>query len=150
MMSFRFRRGYLRALIAGLGTFLGMGFIDALLARAGLRADVWRFDDVLLGLLVAVFVLSLELHHQRELRRQAEKIAIMQEMNHHVRNALQVIVYAAATTTDQELAKQTRTAIDRIEWALREVLPGEAAKDAEDRAATAVPSQPAPPSSPAP
>ena len=57
----------------------------------------------------AFLVLSLELHHRKELGRQAEKVAMMQQiatlqqMNHHVRNALQVIGYVALHTTDQNM-----------------------------------------------
>jgi hypothetical protein len=50
---------------------------------------------------------------------------IIAEMNHHVRNALQPIIYSPFL---QEQAEQIRTIQEgtrRIEWALREVLPGE-------------------------
>jgi hypothetical protein len=51
---------------------------------------------------------------------------VIADMNHHVRNALQPILYSPFL---QEQAEQVRTiqeGIRRIEWALREVLPGEA------------------------
>ncbi|MFB3915482.1 MAG: hypothetical protein ACE14M_02055 [Terriglobales bacterium] len=148
-MTINFRRDYLRALLAGLFTLAGVALVDFFLASIGLGRAVIGVDDLLLAVLVAILVFSLELHHRRELRRQAEKIAIMQEMNHHVRNALQVIIYATANIKDPEMAGRTREAIERIEWALREVLPGEAARINSPKLAPPVPSRPAPPPSPA-
>jgi hypothetical protein len=53
-----------------------------------------------------------------------ERLKIIELMNHHVRNALQTIVSSAyAHGHDQEL-DEIRTAVKRIEWALREILPG--------------------------
>jgi hypothetical protein len=43
-------------------------------------------------------------------------------MNHHIRNALQVIVYPSPSA--EEAAQRIGDAIARIDWALREVLPG--------------------------
>ena len=43
-------------------------------------------------------------------------------MNHHVRNALQVIAYSDNSTEQPSVVQD---AVRRIEWALREVLPGE-------------------------
>jgi hypothetical protein len=44
-------------------------------------------------------------------------------MNHHIRNALQVITYATAADTEESV-ELIRDSVERIEWALREVLPG--------------------------
>ena len=46
-------------------------------------------------------------------------------MNHHVRNSLQVISFAASVPQQEALEADIRNAVDRIEWALREVLPGQ-------------------------
>lgn len=45
-------------------------------------------------------------------------------MNHHVRNALQLISYAQSSEDRAEHVQKVRSAIERIDWALREVLPG--------------------------
>lgn len=52
-------------------------------------------------------------------------------MNHHVRNSLQVISFAASDPKREELATELCVAMERIEWALREVLPGQR-EDAEN------------------
>jgi len=118
-------RVYLSALCSGLVTVAVVYTLDAFLASIGLHAEATIVDDVLLGCLVAVLVLSLELQYAKELRRKQRKIAMLQEMNHHVRNALQIILYANAHITDKEAAAKVAEAIQRIEWALREILPDE-------------------------
>ena len=45
-------------------------------------------------------------------------------MNHHIRNALQVIAYANLTSDKDESVELIHRSVERIEWALREVLPG--------------------------
>ena len=118
-------RVYLLSICTGVGIFVAVYVIDALLARLGLRADATFIDDVLLGILVAVLVMTLEVQHQRELHRQEARIAMVAEMNHHIRNALQAIVYVNATNADREAAVKVGEAAKRIEWALREILPAE-------------------------
>ena len=48
-------------------------------------------------------------------------------MNHHIRNALQVITYATATDNQKNSVNLIHSSVERIEWALREVLPGHSA-----------------------
>jgi hypothetical protein len=49
------------------------------------------------------------------------------ELNHHIRNALQVIKFWGAQhqncTLDEMQIRLMKDSVDRIEWALREVLP---------------------------
>jgi hypothetical protein len=44
-------------------------------------------------------------------------------MNHHIRNALQVVAFYATHPDDSIAVGTIRDAIHRIEWTLREVLP---------------------------
>jgi len=46
-------------------------------------------------------------------------------MNHHVRNALQTISATSSSVDSTERTTMVQDAVRRIEWALREVLPGE-------------------------
>jgi hypothetical protein len=69
-------------------------------------------------------VLTYRLQNQDRLRRLAQlrRFEIISEMNHHIRNALQVISYQAFIS-DAEAHGRIRDALNRIEWALRDVLP---------------------------
>ncbi|MFI5104607.1 MAG: hypothetical protein ACHP79_06760, partial [Terriglobales bacterium] len=63
-------------------------------------------------------------YEQRQYRATMEKIRVIAGMNHHVRNALQAISYAPYTEQAKQI-KMISESVSRIEWALREVLPGE-------------------------
>jgi len=107
---------------------IGFGFFCL-----GSLADFWlrhhmenRFlaieDDALVGIGVSVLVL---LYEQRRRQNIIRKLEVIRLMNHHVRNSLQVISFVALAPQWKELASEIRGAVDRIEWALREVLPGQ-------------------------
>jgi uncharacterized membrane protein YccC len=103
---------------------LAVDLVDRWLAFVGLHAEATRFDDVLLGLVAAVLVYFLQRQQERELRRQRQSAVVIEQMNHHIRNALQVIV--ARASLDHEAnpeLQQINEAVARIDWALREILP---------------------------
>jgi hypothetical protein len=63
--------------------------------------------------------------NRRELIR--ERMHTVAELNHHIRNALQVIKFWGAQhqncALDEMQIRLMKESVDRIEWALREVLP---------------------------
>ena len=79
-------------------------------------------DDALVGAGAGLLVFFYERRQRQDILR---KLEVIRQMNHHVRNSLQVISTAASITERQELAKAIHSAVERIEWALREVLPGQ-------------------------
>ncbi len=79
-------------------------------------------SNSLAGLIAGVLVFRV-LQFGRERRaRIEERLQTISDMNHHIRNALQVISFSAGSAHDQHL-EGIREAVDRIQWALREVLP---------------------------
>jgi hypothetical protein len=122
---------YLTAIAAGLVTFAAVYGIDAFLARIKLPAEATILDEILLGILAGGLVIAIQ--RQTELRHHRHKIAVMKEMNHHIRNALQTIIYITFDASDRNAAEKVRDAAKRIEWALREVLPAEPC-DSEENA----------------
>jgi hypothetical protein len=79
-------------------------------------------DDALVGVGVGVVVF---LYERRQTQNIIRKLEVIRMMNHHVRNSLQVISFATSVPHQEELANSVREAVQRIEWALREVLPGQ-------------------------
>ena len=80
-------------------------------------------SDLLAGTVAAIlFFLFLRVQRERRamLRQRVEVIA---GMNHHVRNALQVISLSAFSSADQQQLIAIRESMNRIQWALRELLP---------------------------
>jgi signal transduction histidine kinase len=111
------------SLLAALGMFGAVYLVDDLLAKAGLHAEATCLDDVLLALAVGVLVFFLEQQHEHRLSEQRNRARIIAQMNHHIRNALQVIVCRTSLEdlNSQEL-EDIKSAVDRIDWALREIL----------------------------
>ena len=82
-----------------------------------------ELSDALGGLIAGILVFRL-LQYERDRRaRLRQKVAVIADMNHHVRNALQIITFQAATNADKEQMQVIRESMDRIQWALKEVLP---------------------------
>ncbi|HSK43146.1 MAG TPA: hypothetical protein VLA83_04575 [Candidatus Binatia bacterium] len=110
--------------LLGFGLFvLGAG-LQGVLQGHGLTRISLYLDDLVLGVLAGLMAFAYEHRRSRELR---QKLAVISAMNHHVRNALQTISYVPYT----EQAKQIlliQQSVNRIQWALKEILPGEGAE----------------------
>src|SRR3954468_8265685 len=60
----------------------------------------------------------------RERRKNiSQRLKMIGDLNHHVRNALQSIQLSAYSTHDQEIIASVGDSVQRIEWALREIVP---------------------------
>jgi signal transduction histidine kinase len=65
------------------------------------------------------FVLIRMQSHRREL---LGRMQIIEDVNHHVRNALTAITLSSSLREDPELNAKVRDACDRIDWVLHDVL----------------------------
>ena len=102
---------------------VGYGF-DRLLARDGVtRMDILLTTNALTGIVAGFLFYSLSNYERLRRRLLEERLRTIAEMNHHIRNALQVITYANASGAEQSV-ELIESSVERIEWALREVLPG--------------------------
>ena len=102
---------------------VGFGF-DRLLAKDGVtRNDILLASNALTGIVAGFLFFSLTNNERQRRKLVRERLHTIAEMNHHIRNSLQVITYATAADTDQSV-ELIRDSVERIEWALREVLPG--------------------------
>lgn len=112
----------LRSVLIGLGFFFMGSLSDVWLQQHVGSRSVAIMDDALVGIGVGLLVL---LYERRQRQNMIRKLEVIRLMNHHVRNSLQVISFAASSPQQDELANKLRDAVERIEWALREVLPGQ-------------------------
>ncbi len=112
------------ALFAAVAVFLISVGIDWLvLHEHEPRRVALEASDCVAGVIAGslVFrVLQYEQDRRRQLRHRLEVIA---EMNHHVRNALQVISFSAYSYADQQQLAAVKESVGRIQWALKEILP---------------------------
>lgn len=124
MRSMREWRIVLYSVIAGSIMFvIGIG-MDMMVVREGeTRLIAFAVSDALAAA-VAGFLVYRLLHYERERReRLRQKLAIIADMNHHVRNALQVISFHAYSNADREQIEAIKESMERIQWALKEILP---------------------------
>ena len=82
---------------------------------------IWMVsDDLVLGIAAAIVVFHYEKERSRFL---SEKLRVIREMNSFVRNELQVL-YACLDHPEKERVPTIERSVERIDWALRELLPG--------------------------
>ena len=112
----------LRSLLIGFGFFFLGSMADVWLEQHVRNLYLVIANDALVGIGVGVLVLFYE---RRQRQSMIRKLEVIRLMNHHVRNSLQVISFATSAPQQEKLAVELKDAVDRIEWALREVLPGQ-------------------------
>jgi len=112
-------------LLISIACITGVGFgFDRLLLREGVpRTNVLLLSNLLTGVVAGLLLVQSKMRaieKQRLLEHRLKKIA---EMNHHVRNALQVVTFYGHMAQDEKAARLIQESIQRIEWTLNEVLP---------------------------
>ncbi len=118
--KFYFHPG-LRAVLYGLLVLTFLVIADQLSVYYGLRESQRVIDDLSGALIAGLLVYRHEYARSKYLN---EKLKTIEMMNHHVRNALQVIVDSAYLHGHAEQVQQIQDSVKRIDWALREILPG--------------------------
>jgi hypothetical protein len=94
---------------------------DQISIRYGLEGSQRIVDDLLGGLIAGSIFYLYEYHR---LRRLSEQLHVIDLMNHHIRNALQHLVLLPDESEEKPRIKGVEECVRRIDWALREVLPG--------------------------
>jgi hypothetical protein len=120
-------RRFILAAAAGVGivSFLGTELMHYLLVP-----DIGPHPERLLAEGLSAFVVSCLVaklvHMSRERHRLVmARMQVIAEMNHHIRNALSPVALSLDATDNQSLNRVIVEAVDRIDWALREILPRE-------------------------
>jgi hypothetical protein len=114
-------RPVLQGLVMGLFVAMLLIAADQLSIRLGLSQS-WRIvDDTLGGVITGLLVF---LYSRIRLRYVEERLNTVALMNHHIRNALQVITHAQYIQPPSRQFAEVQNAIQRIDWTLREILPG--------------------------
>ena|SRR5258708_1223129 len=115
-----FRRIGISAL---LGTAIsGIGVVLEAFAENHPLLSFDSIDNISTGILTALLVFAYE---QKRYRAAMDKLRVIAQMNHHVRNALQGIVGCRVYSEQERQMQLIVESVKRIEWALREVLPGD-------------------------
>jgi len=115
-----------RVKFASLGVGLAAFFVTELMHYL-LVPDIGRRWERLLAETVSALVVALltaRLMHAANQRREAAllRMQVISEMNHHIRNALAAVTLSADSIQNQQCVRVISESVDRIEWALREIL----------------------------
>lgn len=126
----RVNRAWRRKLLLVIAGFAVAAFVVTELMHHLLVPDLGPYRErvmaeggsaLILGMLAAKL-----LHNVYKARQHAlARLQVIAELNHHVRNALEVISLSAYITHDEEAIRRIMEGVNRIDWALREILPQE-------------------------
>ena len=121
--SFRGERRVLIGLLAGLISGFGAAAVHLttmpVLDRGFLVPEI--LGDVVAGLLAVVVCLAVQLKQEEiHYRASIERVAIVAEVNHHVRNAIFPLCLAAQKTGDPQSVRIASEAVEKINLALRD------------------------------
>lgn len=124
------------AIACGLLVLILLTLADQISMHFGL-GEWQRFVDDICGGIVAGLLFYL--YERSRIKNLNEKLKTIELMNHHVRNALQVILDSAYLHGHSQQISHMQESVRRIDWALREILPGTldefADRSGENRAA---------------
>ncbi len=101
--------------------FLLGAILENFLNKLNVNGFKALIDNLLIGLLAGALVFAYEWRQHNAMLRQMRIIA---DMNHHIRNALQPILYSPYLKEQAEQVRIIQQGTERIQWALQEVLPG--------------------------
>jgi hypothetical protein len=101
---------------------------DAFLSQEGFsRWSLIIISDVITGTIAALLFYQFAKNVKNRHEMMRERMKTIAELNHHIRNALQVIKFWGSQhqncSLDPMQLQHMKESVDRIEWALREVLP---------------------------
>src|SRR5215470_10829356 len=109
-----------QGVIFGLLVVVLLVVLERLADHFSLPGALRLLDDLAGGFIAGLIAYWQARNRNRFLEQRLRIIALM---NHHVRNALQVITYSQYLQPHENQVGQVKQAVERIEWALREVLP---------------------------
>lgn len=109
---------------------------DQLSAHYGFKLWERALDTVFASAVVGLLIYRYERNRSRYLH---DRLKMIELMNHHVRNALNIIVTSVYVHGYDKELNEIRASANRIEWALREILPGRVLDDYSETAAEKTP-----------
>ena|ERR1700683_3060475 len=123
-----------------------VSFLATELMHYWLVPDLGRHQERLLAeglsaLIVSCLVAKLASVTRERHRLTMARMQVISEMNHHIRNALAPISLSVDAIENQQLIRVISDGVDRIEWALREILPREVPLAEEQRYSAGLRSQ---------
>lgn len=110
--------------LVAFAVFTAGGVLDWLVRRGHVPQHTLMLGGALVSLACGSLVCKVLFDARARRRALLQRLELIGEMNHHIRNALQVIAYYNFVNRERgdKAIEDVRAAVTRIEWALREVL----------------------------
>ena len=108
---------FISIVVFGIALGIQWTIYDRYLHEAGIRVVG---SGIAAGVSI-VLVVSLGILERNQRLREIQRLETIALLNHHIRNALQAIISSSGATNSTDTI---RASVERIEWALGEVLPG--------------------------
>jgi ABC-type nickel/cobalt efflux system permease component RcnA len=117
--------GLLSVLVIVIVSALGFVLDVSLLKEGFPRHDLTLVSNVIIGIIAGWLFYQFARNEKAKRDAVRQRMRTIADLNHHIRNALQVIRYAGGSKSAQDATQLQliNEAVARIEWALREVLP---------------------------
>ena len=109
-------------LTAAIVFFVIDDFLDHFMLRLASANVALEISDAITAILIGAMVAQVGILYRQRQFQAAARLQRIAEMNHHVRNALQVITYWSLEEKEKRQVAFVQDAVNRIQWALREVL----------------------------
>jgi signal transduction histidine kinase len=123
---YRFTRFQVQVMVAGLGAaiFIVSLTVETVLYRLRLvnAVSLFAITDGVAAIIAMLFVLAIERHTYERRKAVHEQLRMVADLNHHIRNALDVIQMSAHGTKDAQAISMINEAATRIHWALKQIL----------------------------
>lgn len=107
----------------GLVMFVASVGFDIVLLKHQETPAAIVISNGLVALLAALLVYTLLAYGRQQRRRIMERMEALNEVNHHIRNALQALAFTEGALKGTKEGVTVSESIQRIQWALLEVLP---------------------------
>ncbi len=124
-LPLRIRKPWLIVVLVAVVFFLSGVLLDVLLiyARGVTQLQAAMILDGVFAVIVAALFYRVLAYDRERRARVMERLETIDQMNHHIRNALQVISFNAHSQSNEFELAEIKRAMNRIQWALREILP---------------------------
>ncbi len=124
-LPLRVRKLWLMVVLIAVIFFVSGLLLDIALihARGVSQLQAAAILDAVFALIVAALFYKVLAYDRERRARVIERLETINQMNHHIRNALQVITFNAHSQSNEFELAEIKRAMNRIQWALREILP---------------------------
>jgi sugar phosphate isomerase/epimerase len=114
---------FLAAILVGLLLF-GVSYLaDWVLFRMGIQGVQTILDNLVIGVIAALAAYLWARYEAERQARARERMILLIELNHHVRNALTILGHGATLENGPEKLKLIEEAVDRVDRVLTELVP---------------------------